>query len=579
MSKTIRLVFFLMIIANNLPAQSQYVLQDSIFGPPLQMKLLLIGNFGELRPRHFHAGLDFRTNYVTGKKITAIADGYVSRIIVSPWGYGKGLYINHPGGYKSVYGHLLQFNDTIEQCVRKLQYKTRQFALNYYPPPDMFPVKKGEIIALSGNTGSSQGPHLHFEIRKTATDCPVNGLFFGFDIEDNTPPKIYRIAIYPLNERSFVNAQNQKAVYETREYYGSYRIYSQNTIKVYGDIGFGIETEDFVDATTNHGGVYSIALHIDGELWYYHQLDSVPFNKTRYINSHVDYEERVKERRWIQKCFVQPNNKLSIYKNLKNSGVFHFNDSNRHHIELFVKDVYGNMESIDFDVKSEPPPKKTGNENPGKKTKLVMPFQKSNYFYTDDLHIIIPKNALYDTLFFEYKKQKAPQYDLYFSDIHNVHNPYTPLHKPITVEIRADSMPEHLQSKALIASKGRRGHIYSLGGEWHHGFVKTQTYYFNDYFVTVDTIPPTIEPVNFVNNQNLSYQQTIECKISDDLSGIDRYQAYIDGQWVLFEYDGKNNLISYRFDEHVLVGQKHYLLINVWDRKNNKTVYEAMFYK
>ena len=291
-----------------------------IFHAPLDIPMYLSGNFGEIRSTHFHTGIDIKTQQVTGKRIYSIYNGYLSRIKIQSGGYGKSLYVTHPNGYISVYGHLSKYTPDVEKYVRQSQYERKSYEIDLHLKPDEFPLRKGQYIGLSGNTGRSGGPHPHFEIRDSRTQEPLNVLKYNFNIKDNIQPVIFNLVIYPVNEQSRVNNANKKLIIPVERINRHFSIVTDKIITVHGDIGFGVETFDFLNGSNNRCGAYSIDLLVNDDLIYSHQIDKLSFSELGYINSHTDYEEKVLNKSKIHKLFVAPNNKLSIYKNLKDRG-------------------------------------------------------------------------------------------------------------------------------------------------------------------------------------------------------------------------------------------------------------------
>jgi len=580
----------------NIISQNNY--PQDYFASPMDIPLILSGNFGELRPYHFHAGIDIKTEGKTGKKIYSIADGYISRIKVSPWGYGKTLYIDHPNGYTSVYAHLMNYNDTLENFVKNAQYKAKSFSIELFPDPDDFMIKKGELIGISGNTGHSGGPHLHFEIRKTKSEHPVNTMLFNFNITDNIKPEIHNLYIYPIDSKSMVNEKNEKEKVPVYGKNGRYRVPAHKTISLSGNIGFGLELTDYQDLTNNKFGIYSIELKIDSTIVYYMELNEFSYNETRYINSYMDFEEYLKHNARIHKTYIEPNNKLSIYKETINRGIFSFITDSMYDITFTVKDVYSNTsilnfstrrdtitsDSLNYDntdsllnetVATDNEISSETNTSSGQAIK-TMPYQLAHYFDNKDIIIIIPKDALYDTINFTYSRT-AINTGMY-SDIHHIHNRYTPLHKDYTLSIKTDSLTEYLTEKALIACIGTKRIKYA-GGEIKDGYITAEIREFGDYAIVVDTVPPKIKPLNIKKNANLANSGRIDIKITDDLSGINTYSGYIDNNWVLFEYEPKKNLITYTFDNMVNKnGELHDFKLIVTDLKNNRSEYITTFY-
>lgn len=554
-------------------AQPHY--PQNYFRSPLDIPLYLSGNFAELRSNHFHAGIDLKTEGVTGKYVYAAADGYISRIKVSPFGYGKAIYIKHANGYTSVYAHLKEFSKEVDKLVKGQQYKQKKFSVNIYPPSSSLRIKKGDIIALSGNSGGSGGPHLHFEIRDSKTEHPLNPLLFGFKIKDTIKPKIYNLAVYPQDQNSFIDNKNSNALFTVKGQNGRYHC-PDNPIEVHGNIGFGVFTYDFLNGSSNKCGVYSIELYIDSTLRYSYKLNKFSFSESRYINSHMDYEANVKRKRKIHKTFVEPNNKLSIYNNIVNRGIFNFNDDKIHHVSFILKDAYQNMSTLNFKVQSSKTVSDTLFINCKSNHKCIMPYQKKNFFNQGDIILSIPENSLYDTLYFTY--EKSEHNCAVYSPIHHVHNKYTPVHKSYKLSIKPENLPDELYSKALIASIDEKNELSYVGGNYSDGYISTKTKTFGDFVIAIDTIVPKIKPINIYNNKDLSQSKKIDIKITDELSGIDLYNGFIDDKWALFEYDGKNDKLTYFFDDtRITKGKSHTLRLIVIDKKGNKSEYYTNF--
>jgi hypothetical protein len=547
------------------------------FHMPLNIPLFLSGNFGEIRSTHFHTGIDIKTQQETGKKVYAVYEGYISRIKIQSGAYGKSLYITHPNGYISVYGHLDKFMPEVEEFIRNYQYKKKSFEVDYYPETGKFTVETGQIIALSGNTGRSSGPHLHFELRNAMNQNPLNVLRFNFNIKDNISPSIYNIIIYPADNFSMVNDACKKLIVPVTGANGLYRIQNNGNIKVSGNIGFGIEAFDYLNGQNNKCAVYSIELYIEDSLVYSYRIDELSFDELKYVNSHADYEEKIRNNRVFHKLFLEPNNKLGIYRNIVNRGIFKVEEDTLVGVKIIVRDVYGNESQLSFSVKGC----KTDSQFVPVEhdTNFVKPFfyYMPNKYETGELKILLPKDALYDNIDFTY--YRIAENGQAYSDIHCIHNEYTALHKNYSLSIKAKNLAENLQNKALITLIDKDTILVSQGGEWENGYVTTRTGTFGKFRISVDTTAPTIKPVNFYNNGRYSGNATISFRIEDDLSGIKSYNGYIDNKWALFEYDAKSNTISYKFDQsRITADTKHKLELYITDYKNNTGIYRGAFY-
>ncbi len=563
--KTIPLIFILFFFNHTSRANE---IPRNYFSSPVDIPIFLSANFAEIRTNAFHAGIDIKTQGVTGHRVRASADGEVSRIRVSPVGYGRALYINHTNGYTTVYAHLDKFSPEVEEYVRNAQYRQKNFDVDLYPESGRFRFKKGDLIGLSGNTGSSSGPHVHFEIRKTAGQIPVNPLFFNFDIKDNIPPVLQHLAVYPLCDYATVNGSHEKIVLNISKNGNNYSLPQNRSIEVSGKIGFGIDAFDYKNDSWNKCGVYSIEMFVNGEKVYEHFLNEMAFSYMRFINSHIDYAEKMRTRRDIQKAFIEPGNRLSIYGNTKRNGVLEFNAPGEHLVDFVVSDVQKNVSRLQFRV--------TGREvdstrfrNPiTEKFVKLMPFDQDNNFKTETFELTINKGTLYNDLYFEYEETDSAYG--FFSGIHRVHNIFIPLHRNMRISISAKKLPAHLLDKAVLVNLNGNGRPSSVGGFHEKGMITTHTNAFGRFAIQVDTIPPTIEPVNISNNRNMGNTHRIEFKIDDNLSGIKSYTGYINGNWALFEYDPKNRLLFYELNHGKLErGKEQKLDLYVMDEKEN----------
>ncbi len=542
------------------------------FHPPLEIPLRLSGNFGELRSNHFHAGIDIKTQGVTGQKLFAIADGYVSRIRVAANGYGKAIYIHHPEKeVTSVYGHLKAFNDQIASYIKDRQYKNQSFEIQLFPEKNQFPVKQGELIGYSGNSGSSDGPHLHFEIRKITNQHPINPLHYKFDIADNIAPEIFNLAVYPRNKNSIINGKNEKLILNAvSSENDQYKVAEENKLKLHGPVGFGIRTFDFLNGTPNWCGIYSLKLYIDSTLIYKHTMDEFSFSETRYINSFIDYESKIRNNSTLQKSFVQPHNNLSIYEFLRNDGYYNFDTDATHQVQYEVTDVYGNTSILNFEVQgTDGSNANHQHQDKEQAYEKVMPYNKENQFNREGVKLHIPKNAFYDTVYFEYDKQKMKG-ENFHSHLHQIHNKYTAVHKNYTLSIKTGKLPAGLEDKAFIAYLEEDEYVYA-GSEKVNGFISAQVRKLGAYIIMVDNDKPTITPFRS-NNKKISY------KIKDELSGIKHYNGFIDGEWALFEYDPKNDLLTYKIDKSRLSNAKtHKVELYISDEMDNIATFQDTF--
>jgi len=561
------------------------------FRSPIDFPILLAGNFGEIRSNHFHGGIDIKTESVQGKLVYAAADGYISRIKISPWGYGKTLYITHPNGYITVYAHLQKLEQKFEDYIKTHQYEKTVYNIQKFPYPNELKVSKGDIIAYSGNTGGSSGPHLHFEIRNAITGYTVNPLLFGFDILDSLSPALKSLRVYPLNEESHINGFNKPKYIGITGSKGQYHIKENKPIIAKGKIGFAIEVYDFLNLSHNKCGIYSIELQKDGKRVYYHEMATYGFHENRYISSHIDYSEFKRKGKHLQKSFIAPNNRLSIYKEALNRGVVEFNENGLHKMKYIIKDSYGNTSilmmhlEIKDDIKLAqennllPNPKdelisdtgvvEKANTNRGgmeisvpSSLNLLPKFPKEsnspnyvktfkhqfeNFFRTDNIRVYLGTGLLYEDLKFDYKTSDTIIGAI--APTHHIHNPYTPVHGRYSLSIKPELIPDRLKSKAMIVRVNKSGYTYYEGGEYKGEFMTANPKYFGAFTVLIDTIPPKVRALNIYQGKDMAVSKTIKVKVSDKLSGIASFNGYIDGEWILMEYEPKNAALTYNFSD------------------------------
>ncbi|MEJ5994304.1 M23 family metallopeptidase [Pedobacter sp. Du54] len=563
-----KIIFFLIFvislkdsIAQKVYSNNKYPLTD--FRQPLDIvPPALAGSFGELRANHFHSGADFRTNQRIGYPVYAVADGYISRLRVQNSGFGLALYINHPNGFTSVYGHLSRFNPKIGQEVKNIQYQHKSYEIDEFPNPDFLPVRKGDIIAYSGNTGSSGGPHLHFELRDTKTEATLNPQLLGIQIPDNIPPHITAMYVYRLNELPF-NEFTPKQYFQVIGSNGKYALNKVKTINLSGEVGFGISATDKHNGKSGINGVYAIELELDGKIIFTSALERFRFENSRAINSHIDYPAYLNFKRSIQKSFVDPGNPLEIYSNLVNNGRISFTDGKLHQLSYTLTDSKGNKSTLTFNVQAN---SKSTITTPILKPGVAFPFSQTNEFVTEDIKIVLPKGTLYNDLNFVYKKLP--------NSSHQIQNTLTPLHSGFELSIKVDSAITKYQAKALIVNSNRS----SQGGYFENGYIKATPKTFGTFSIAIDSVAPVIRPINIAEGRNMNSLNKMSFKISDNLSGIKSFNGYIDGKWVLMEFDSKTASLWHTFDERTPSG-KHSFELLVSDMKDNVKRYAIEFYK
>jgi hypothetical protein len=580
-------LFVFIFLITNVYAQK---FQQDYFRSPITVPLSLSANFGEIRPNHFHAGIDIRTQQREGLPILAMADGYISRIKIQSYGYGKMLFVNHPNGYTSVFAHLSGYSPAIAKYLKENQYKQEVFEIDLSPDKELFKVKKGDTIAFSGNTGSSAGPHIHFEIRETKSEWVVNPLLTGFDIKDHVAPTINKIRFYPLEQSTVfevIRAGRKGNI--TTVYFepfdlavtgtnGKYQLTGIKSIKVKGTFGVAITTSDRMDNTGFKCGVYSITLKTWKEIIFKSTLESMNFYDIRYVNAHIDYEQSIAGKGEYQRMFLLPNNHLPIYQVNKDRGWIKLKPNDSMYLTVEVADIHNNTSSMVLKVaylNKAVTSRKIPSE-PDSNIYKKIPYDRPSFFKTNDIELYFMANTFYDTLRMLYRKM--PKIPKTFSDRYMIGSCKIPVQDYFTIKIRATNLPERLRSKALIASFGAKGGMLSYGGSYKDGFIESKIRNFGTFAIGVDTIAPNIKPLNIQENSHMEKFQSIKVKISDEFSGIRNYKGSIDGKWILMEYDKKSQILIYSFDNTLKSGL-HNFCLEVTDNKDNVKTICLNFYK
>ena len=532
------------------------------FRDPLEIPIVLAGNYGELRPNHFHSGMDIKTQQRENLPVHAAADGYVSRIGVSHTGFGNVLYITHPNGYTTVYAHLNSFFPALQQYVKKHQYETESWASDLTIPAGMFPVKKGELVAHSGNTGGSAGPHLHFEIRNTQTEKPLNPLLFGFNVPDTRAPDVYHIAIYDRDKSIY----EQKPILLNVKKVGGEYITTQPVVRINAAKAvIGVSAVDRM-TTSNTYGIYEVTLLDNGVPEINFQLDNIGYDESRYINAHVDYKVKKGGGPYYQLLFSLPGNKLDIYHDLKGDGTVHLEDGAVHDIKLLVKDAYGNTSTVKFGLQQ------TGKETAEGPCANTMYTDSRNIFENNQVEFYLDEASLYDKICFNYSETPAKDANSY-SNIYHLHTALVPVHNYFDVRLRPTrDVPESLQSKIVMVREGYGSSVSATTLEddgWYKGTFRD----FGSYHLETDTVDPRVTPLGVKPGANLSHASKISFAMRD-ASGIKSYRAELDGKWLMFSRKG--NVLTYTFDEHCQRGP-HVLVMKVTDIAGNEGSYRLSF--
>lgn len=555
----------LLLISIPLFAQNEY--PKDYFKSPLDIQLHLSGSFGELRSNHFHTGLDFKTNQKEGLNVYAAADGYISRIKISSYGYGKAIYITHPNGYTTVYGHLLKGSGKIQEYIKNAHYKEKAFEIELFLKPDELVVKQGEIIALSGNTGGSGGPHLHFEIRDTQTEKPINPLLFGFDalIKDSREPVVSTLMAYPVGDNSVVNkSQEPLAINYTKQSDGSYLA---DKVSVNGAVGFGINAYDMFDFNYNKNGVYHVKSFLNGQPSFNYEFNTFAFDESRYINALLDFSRFKKTGVRIQRLFMSNPYPLSIVQSDKTNGIIVVkpNISNTYRIE--VRDYNNNKVVIHIPIQYSP----VASETPSKVqvTPYFLKANNDNMYKKDHASVFVEAGTFYEDFYLNFDVEE---------DTLTFHDGSVAVHKNFKVSIDNAALTEEQKQKTFIVSLDGKRKNYNATKFTDSTFT-TWTKNLGKFYLAQDTIAPKIKPINISEGKWLSSQKTIDFTISDDFSGIESYNGYLNGNWILFDYDYKKSRITYEFDNQFLLDGRNEFKLEVRDNVGNSTIFETHFFR
>lgn len=529
------------------------------YHPPLKIPLILSSNFGELRPNHFHMGLDFKTNNRIGYNIYSIEEGYVSRIKISTYGYGKVVYINHPNGVTSVYAHCNEFKGEIDSIVRLTQEKEQNFEVEIFPAKDEIKVKKGQVIAISGNTGGSTAPHLHFEVRDTETEHALNPILYGFDMPDSKAPEIRNVKVYGITEDGYriPGKEISKAISKSGSSYivaGNKLTLNSSFCTENGGLGLAFDVIDRLDGASNQCGLYGSYLIIDGDTLFGQKTQRVPFESTRYVNSHKDYEEYKGASKKYHKSFRTSENDLPIYIN-NSHGILKTSPGKSHEVHYIAFDAKGNTSEVKFTLAVA-----NGEIFSGE-----IWSHNNDYIHPQETYQHNGESCIIEM---GYATVYEPMQISEGSICSHIGDREEPVNRAYKIKLQA-SAP--FDGKHYIRMVTAKGSVKALEVEYQDTWAVATSKYFGSYSLERDITSPTILPSGFSSGSSIS--QTLSWKISDSESGIDDYDLFIDGKWYLVEYEYKTGKVTFT-KPNGLKGKKS-LKVIVKDACGNEKVWEG----
>ena len=555
----------ILLVVSVFQLQAQKTIDPNYFSNPLDIPMILSGSFGELRNNHFHSGLDIKTQQRSGVPVYAPADGYVSRIKVGHYGYGKALYIKHPNGYSTVYAHLQKFEPAIQDFVKQNQYKKERYEIELFPKENSLLVKKGDLIAYTGNSGSSGGPHLHYEIRDSYSR-PMNPMLFGLEIPDSKDPSITSVFAYPTSNDASVNhSMTPVKLRIIKQKDGTYKT---EKISAYGKIGFGIAATDQQNGAYNKNGVYRIKTSYNGKPKIDIKFEKISFDETRYLNRYIDYTYFKEHKIKIQKLFRQTNNPLSIITQEDDNGFVDVADGFSSNFTIEIKDYQGNLTQIMVPVIGKKDSLVVKTELP--KDLQYIPSESSSTIQRGVFTVDFPKNALYQGRYLDIKTS---------GDTLHLHRDNIPVHKNISISMDISNYNTLDKNKLYIARQAYKNTFYYTTTRRKNNILTAKTRTLGSYTLFMDTIAPTIKAVNFTDGKWISNNKTLKIKIEDSHSGISSYRATLNGKFILMEYNYKKDVLTYDFNDDIVTDTQNNLRLIVTDNVGNSSTFEAIFFR
>jgi len=548
-------ILFIITLTSNI---NLLISQEINFHTPIDAPFDLSGTFGEFRSR-FHTGIDFKSRGVQGQKIFSIEDGYVSRIEVNNYGYGKVIYIDHFNGFTSVYAHLKNFSPELDKYIKSELYKSKRNSIKKFPKKNQLKISKGQVIGYSGNTGRSFGPHLHFEIRDTKSQDAVNPLMFNYTYKDDERPIIR--GLYVINEENSLvrSLPERKKVRKVND-----STYTVDDFEYNGKVGIGLDIYDIQYKNLyNQNGVYKVELFIDSILKYSYKMDKIKFSENHYKKIMYDYLSLVQSNKKVLKIYSPRNSNLSFLKNNRFNGIINSDSLKDNSLLIRVSDWNGNSSSIKFKIKV----------NDSIYSKLsyngIEILTNQNYTLNKNSSIIeIDKNTFYDDLLMNISYQ---------SDTLNLGKEKDPFRSTIRIKL-PHQISDTLKLRQSFIGKIINGKISYIRSKKNNSYINASISSLGEYIISKDSLKPEIKPVNFKSNSNIKLKNTLKLRLKDDLSGIKSYSSSFNGNWALFEYEPKSNMIFHNLSDGIVKNGENELIIRYEDGVGNKGVYQTKVY-
>lgn len=525
---------------------------------PLEIPIKLSGTFGELRNNHFHAGLDIKTQGRQGLKVRSVQEGRISRIRVSVSGYGKTLYIEHPNGTTSVYAHLKKFAPKIEEFVKKNQYKKESFIIQIFPKVDEFPIDAGELIGYSGNTGGSNGPHLHFEMRKTIGQLPINAMRYPLVIEDTQRPQVQNLYLYSGTDPFSIQKE-----YPLTKINDS--VYSTAGLSASGKINVGLRFFDRQNLSYNKNGIYSVSVRLNGVEHFSYQMDQISFDDSKYINLMIDYKELKEKKRRIQRFFAHSEQKFSFLKNVYQNGEMRIDPGKSYQLLIELNDYNKNTSYVEVYLTGT---KEMLNQKK-KENNLIKTMEESLYEFKGK-SVYFEKDSFFDKVNLKVEDH---------GDTLHVGEDLFPMRKAYTIKYKIPKGDSLTISQSFLSILSKKGKPIFFSSFKKDGYLQGKSKSLGRFLISRDSISPEIKAINFKEGQWLSNYDFMKLKISDDFSGLKKFRGEINGKWILLEHEPKNNSLIYDFSDIEFEEALNQLTIEAEDQVGNKTIFKRNFYR